>query len=102
MNIRNIQGAAQSFEVLQGTKRSQTAVLRLEPGEASSEDLNSHAGSDQILLVIEGEVKVEISGEEDEMKAGDVVIVPAGAKHRFTNTGGTAVLTFSVYAPPSY
>ena len=32
----------------------------------------------------------------------DVVIVPAGAQHKFTNPSKARAVTFSVYAPPAY
>ena len=38
----------------------------------------------------------------DSLKKGDVIIIPAGVKHRFTNPGRTPAVTFNVYAPPAY
>lgn len=102
MNIQNINQVKGSFEVLQTTGRSQTAVMRLEAGESSSDDLNTHPESDQILLVMEGELIAEIGVEKGAMKTGDMVIVPAGTKHRFANAGSTTAVSFSVYAPAAY
>ncbi len=102
VNIKNINQASGSFEILQTTGRSQIAVMRLEAGESSSDDLNTHSQSDQILLAIEGELIAEIGAEKSTMKAGDVVVVPAGAKHRFTNSGFATAVSFTVYAPAAY
>ena len=102
MNVAQIYNASDWFQVLQTTERSQTAVMTLEPGAASEEKLSSHPGSDQVLFVVEGEVCADVSGETATIKAGDVVIVPAGAKHKFTNPSKTRAVTFSVYAPPAY
>jgi mannose-6-phosphate isomerase-like protein (cupin superfamily) len=102
MNLKNINKATGSFEILQATEHSQTAVMRLNAGEASSDQLNTHPKSDQILMVIAGELTAEIEGEKSTMNTGDVVIVPAGAKHRFTNSGSSPALAFSAYAPPAY
>jgi mannose-6-phosphate isomerase-like protein (cupin superfamily) len=33
---------------------------------------------------------------------GDVVTVPAGTPHKFTNAGSERAITFSVYSPPAY
>ena len=102
MNVANLRQASDWFEVLQTTDRSQTAVMTLEPGGESEDKLNTHPKSDQVLLVVEGEVCAEVAGETRTMGIGDVVIVPKGTKHRFTNPGKKRALTFSVYAPPAY
>jgi mannose-6-phosphate isomerase-like protein (cupin superfamily) len=102
MKIANIADADKWFQVLQTTPRSQTAVMRLEPGKASGEQKNTHPDSDQILIVIEGEVNAEIADERATMGKGDVVIVPAGVEHKFVNNTDRAAVTFSVYAPPAY
>jgi mannose-6-phosphate isomerase-like protein (cupin superfamily) len=91
MNVAHIHDAKEWFEVLQTTKLSQTAVMTLSPGGQSSEEVNVHRKSDQILLVVEGEVKAEVAGEKRVLKAGEVCIVPAGTKHRFENAGHGAL-----------
>ena len=42
----------------------------------------AHASSDQVLLLIHGELSAEIGGKRSRMKAGDVVIIPPRVKHR--------------------
>ena len=36
------------------------------------------------------------------IKKGDVLLIPAGTPHRFTNEAGKPAVTFNVYAPPEY
>jgi mannose-6-phosphate isomerase-like protein (cupin superfamily) len=76
--------------------------MNLPPGEASGEKAESHPESDQVLLVLEGEVIAEIAEEKTRLRKGDVVIVPVGTPHRFANEGTEPASTFSVYAPPAY
>lgn len=102
MFLTNLRAAQEWFEVLQTTERSQTAVMNLGPGEASGDDPESHAGSDQVLLVLEGEVFAEVGEEKAKLRKGDVVIVPADTPHRFANQSDKTASTFSVYAPPAY
>jgi mannose-6-phosphate isomerase-like protein (cupin superfamily) len=102
MFLTNIQTAKEWFEVLQTTKRAQTAMMNLEAGEASGDEAEAHTESDQVLLVLEGEVVAEIAEEKARLRKGDVVIVPAGIKHRFANQSEKPASTFSVYAPPAY
>ena len=84
------------------TSRSQVAMMRLDAGKGSGDFPESHPHSDQILLVLEGEVEGEISGERHVLKKGEFVLVAAGTPHRFVNNGQKAALTFNLYAPPAY
>ena len=74
--------------------------MTLKPDGASSEALNAHETSDQVFLVIEGEVEAEIGGMKRKLKTGDTCIIPAGTPHRLANPGTKPALTFSVYTPP--
>ncbi|MGA8657689.1 MAG: cupin domain-containing protein [Chthoniobacterales bacterium] len=102
MNLANIHRASAWFEVLQTSKRSQTAVMSLGPDQATGEEAESHDNSEQLLLLLEGQLIAEIGGERSSMKAGDVIIIPPGVKHKFTNRGKKLALTFNVYCPPEY
>lgn len=102
MNLANLGQSSDFFEVLQTTDRSQTAVMTLGPGGASSGEPNIHPKSDQVVLLVEGELTAEIGGEKRRMRAGDIVIVPAGTPHKFTNSGSAEAKAFSTYAPPAY
>jgi mannose-6-phosphate isomerase-like protein (cupin superfamily) len=90
------------FKVLQTSKTSQTAMMTLKPGQSSGPKGNDHPTCEQVLLVLEGEVVAEVRNERRTLEAGDVVVVPKRARHRFTNKGKRVAVTFNVYAPPAY
>jgi len=102
MNVANIGSAVDWFQVLQTTERSQTAMMTLEPGAATGEKAEAHAKSDQVLLVLEGELIGEVGDERPRVKKGDVIIIEAGTKHRFANASAKPAVTFNVYSPPAY
>lgn len=102
MNVRNSGQANEWFEVLQTGEKSQTAVMTLPPGGASGPHPDAHEKSEQVLLVMEGEVEGEIAGETRTLRQGDVVVIPPGVKHRFANRGLAPAVTFNVYSPPEY
>jgi mannose-6-phosphate isomerase-like protein (cupin superfamily) len=102
MTISNINEATEWFQVLQTTKRSQTAVMVLSAGGNSSEEMNVHKNSDQVLLLVEGELEAEVGGKRRTLRKGDSCIVPAGTPHRFENRGKSRAVTFNVYSPPEY
>ena len=101
MDLANIADAREWFEVLQTTRRSQTAVMTLAPGKSSGAK-EGHKNSDQVLLLLEGELDGEIGDEKATLKKGDVLLIPAGVKHQFKNRGDKSAVTFNVYAPPEY
>jgi len=102
MSIRNIVEAKEWFQVLQTGERSQTAMMTLQPGDATGEKAEAHKHSDQVLLMLEGELSGEVGRERPRVKKGDVIIIPAGVKHRFVNRGDAPAITFNVYSPPAY
>lgn len=97
-SITNVLG----FSVLENGSELQTAVMALEPGAASGPLGNEHRASEQVLLVIDGEVDAEVDKERFTMRAGDSVIVPKNAPHRFVNRSKRRALTFNVYSPKAY
>ena len=102
MDLANIKDATEWFEVLQTSKRSQTAMMTLAPGDSSGEKAEAHETSDQVLLVLDGKLAGEVGDERSVFEKGDVIIIPAGVKHRFTNPGKAHATTFNVYSPPAY
>ena len=102
MHLTNISKANDWFEVLQTTERTQTATMTLAPGQASGSSAEGHENSDQVLLMLEGELAGEVGSERPKLRKGDVLVIPAGVKHRFENTGSTPAVTFNVYSPPEY
>jgi mannose-6-phosphate isomerase-like protein (cupin superfamily) len=102
MNVRNISEAKDWFEVLQTSGRGQTAMMTLAPGKSSGNPAEAHPDSDQVLLILEGELTGEVGDEHRSLKKGDVIMIPRGVKHRFTNRSPHRAVTFNVYSPPAY
>jgi mannose-6-phosphate isomerase-like protein (cupin superfamily) len=98
----NIHRTAEWFKVLQTAPRTQTAVMKLGPGQATGAQPEAHEKSDQVILLVAGELSAEIGGKRSRMKPGDVMIIPPRVKHKFTNSGEEPAVTFNVYSPPEY
>jgi quercetin dioxygenase-like cupin family protein len=90
-------GTKVSSHKLGKTGQSETMVISL-PANFSNDHENSHRG-DQIIYVIEGRATARVSGKECEIKAGDLVTIPAGAPHTL-RTGNDALFALSIFAPP--
>jgi quercetin dioxygenase-like cupin family protein len=60
-----------------------------------------HTRETACAYVIEGELTVDIGGEERQIAAGDCVVIPSGTPHRFVLLSDSARL-INVYAPGGF
>jgi mannose-6-phosphate isomerase-like protein (cupin superfamily) len=102
MNLAHIRESSRDFHLLQTTDRLQTATMLLKPGEATSDKLEVHDDSDQIVLLLEGRLLAILGGEQKIIEPGESIIVPAGTPHRFCNESDERAFAFTVYGPPAY
>jgi quercetin dioxygenase-like cupin family protein len=79
------------------TAQSETAVFTI-PANFHADRENTHKG-DQLIYVIDGNVTARVSGKEQDLKAGDLLMIPAGAPHTL-RTGSAPMFGFTVFAPP--
>lgn len=86
--------------VLHTTGHTQVVVMALQPGEDIGAEV--HPENDQVLLFTAGAARAEVGGETREVRAGDLVVVPAGVEHNFTNTGSDVLRLVTIYAPPDH
>ena len=86
--------------VLYTGKNLQLVLMTLKPGEEIGEEV--HPGTDQFFRIEEGKGEVRINGEPTKINDGDVVLVPAGARHNVVNTGGELLRLYTLYAPPQH
>ena len=70
----------------------------IEPGKKRPEP-HSHP-FDQIVLVMEGQMKLEIDGKVLDMPAGSICRVPKNAMHTGWPVGDKPVVNMDVFAPP--
>ena len=56
----------------------------------------------EVLSFIDGAVRAEVAGDVSEVGPGDVVVVPAGTEHNFTNIGTGQARLYTLYAPPDH
>lgn len=85
-------------KVLYTGKHSQLVLMSLKVGEDIG--METHAENDQFFRFEQGEGKCIIDGNEYVVGNGDVIIVPAGAKHNVINTSKTEDLKlYTIYSP---
>jgi mannose-6-phosphate isomerase-like protein (cupin superfamily) len=86
--------------VLFTTGRSQLVLMSIKPGEEIGEE--THDDVDQVLMFVEGEGEAVLAGESGPVKAGSVVVVPAGTRHNFITRGNASLKLYTIYTPPEH
>lgn len=88
-------------KVLYTGKYSQLVLMSLLPHEDIG--VETHHDNDQFFRFEKGKGKCIIDGNEYLVKDGDVIIVPAGAKHNIINTSDSEELKlYTLYSPPHH
>lgn len=85
--------------VVYTAKNSQLVLMSIAVGGEIGEEVHH---LDQFFRFEEGEGKVIIDGVEHEVKDGDAVIVPEGARHNVVNVGTEALKLYTLYSPPNH
>ena len=88
-------------KVLYSGKHLQLVLMNIKAGEEIGEEI--HPDNDQFFRFESGTGKCVIDGNEYNLRDGDAIIIPAGAKHNIINTNDTAELKmYTIYAPPHH
>ena len=87
-------------KVLYTGKHLQLVLMSLKVGEDIGEETHLH--NDQFFRFENGVGKCIIDGNEYNIKDGDVIVVPAGAKHNIINVGASELKMYTIYGPPNH
>ena len=94
------ENSADFRRVLWTGENTQLVIMTIPPeGEIGVE---THDENDQILSFVSGVGEALVEGESRAVKAGDIVVVPAGKEHNFLNTGPNPLVLYTVYGPPDH
>lgn len=90
--------------VLYTAKNWQLVVTSLKPKEEIGAEVHHF---DQFFRVEEGTGELVLDGVRTTIRAGSAIIVLAGAKQNFVNTGGVplklyTIELYTIYAPPNH
>lgn len=101
--VGNIEDATKENDnfrkVLYTAKNSQLVVMSIPTGEEIGEEVHT---LDQFLRIEAGKGKAILDGIEHEIEDDWAVVVPAGMKHNFVNTGSEPLKLYTIYSPPEH
>lgn len=88
-------------QVLYTSEFSQLVLMSLSPGEEIGQEV--HGSNDQFFRVEAGEGGCVIDGQMYDIREGDAIVVPRGARHNIMNTSeNTALKLYTIYSPPHH
>ena len=87
-------------QVLETGKHTQIVVMSIPAGGEIGEEV--HPDTDQVLYFVSGSGKAILNGEEKKVARDDVVLVNAGTRHDFVNTGTSDLKITTAYSPPHH
>jgi mannose-6-phosphate isomerase-like protein (cupin superfamily) len=87
-------------EVVATGPHAQVVVMNIPPGGEIGEEV--HEAVDQVLAFVDGEGIAVLNGERSTVGPNRLVLVPAGTRHNFINTGTADLRLYTVYAPPQH
>ena len=83
------------------TGSEQLCVLEQVCAPGTGAPPHRHEGVEELVAVLEGRACFFVGDEEAELTAGESVLVPAGARHRFTNVGEDVLRVLAVFPAPA-
>ena len=81
-------------------RHSQIVAMTIPPGGEIGEEVHEH--NDQLLVFVDGQADAVLDGTASRVNPNDLVLVPAGTRHNFINTGDGPLRLVTVYAPPEH
>ena len=81
-------------------EHSQVVAMTIPAGGEIGEEV--HQENDQLLVFVDGEGEAVLDGRSSTVGPNDLVLVPAGTRHNFINTGHGPLRLVTVYAPPEH
>lgn len=74
-------------------------IVSAEPGRGPG--LHTHPYV-EVAFTLEGCATITVGDEEQEVKAGGIVVIPAHTPHRFVNSGDTILRQIDIHASPKF
>lgn len=87
----------ETFEFVDGVRLhaiggEQVLLCRVSYEPGKKVPLHSHSDTEQVMLILDGEVDMAIEGEWRRLGAGDVVVVNRGLSHELISEGGVTFM----------
>ena len=101
ISLEQLPFVGMSFEFVGETQGAPFSayIVTAKPGQGPP--LHSHPYV-EVAFTLEGTATITVGGEEREVQAGGIVVIPARCSHRFVNSGDTILRQIDVHASPKF
>jgi uncharacterized cupin superfamily protein len=83
-------------------KRLEILESVVEPGQGSSSRLHTHAGEEECVLVLEGELVLHLGDDRHHLETGDSATFDCRTPHRWRNPTTTQARVLWIITPAAY
>jgi transcriptional regulator with XRE-family HTH domain len=83
-------------------KRLEILESLVESGQGSSDSLHTHAGEEECVLVLEGELELYLGPDRHHLLTGDSATFDSRTPHRWRNPTGTQARVLWIITPATY
>jgi transcriptional regulator with XRE-family HTH domain len=77
-------------------------VGELDPGGSTGAEPYAHGDSEELFVVLSGNVQLELGGDVHELETGDSIDYRSSTPHRVANVGEERAEVMWIISPPSY
>ena len=75
--------------------------IELDPGQSTADVPYTHGNSDEVLILLKGEVELRIDGQPHRLEPGDSIAYSSAVPHVVCNPGETVAEAIIALSPPS-
>lgn len=79
----------------------ETYITEFDPGGSTGDDLYTHGDSLEMLLVLEGQVQLDLDGQIFDLFKGDSIEYLSSTPHRVANNGAQRAEVVFIISPPT-
>jgi mannose-6-phosphate isomerase-like protein (cupin superfamily) len=76
------------------------AITWVEGAPGSQQSPHAHPDSEQVYVIIAGRGRMIVDGQEQDVAAGTMVLIPPGAQHAIHNPGPEQLVYVTATSPP--
>lgn len=87
-------------QVIETGKYTQVVVMSIPPGGEIGSEV--HKDTDQVFYLVKGAGEMVLDNKKKHFLKHDLVLVNAGVKHNFINTGEEDMKIITMYSPPHH
>lgn len=77
-------------------------IGEFDPGGSTGDDAYTHGDSEELLLILAGQVELTLDTDRHLMDTGDSIVYRSSTPHRLTEIGGHSATVLWMISPPSY